>query len=288
MNANNPMSVSCNGLGQNLFRLARVLLLLVATGGATNAVAFETVTIKATRPFGAMSATISAELFKPAGAGPFPAVVLMHGCGGWQPAVLNALHTHALHFTDRGYVVLNVDSFGSRGNSGGRVCESLVRLAEARDYRYYDAIDALRYLQSLEFVTPSRIFLMGQSNGGSVALITARTIVPQGYRAVAAYYPWCGTLDAARIELATPLIVFSGGKDDWTPARECRGKTSVGANLKVVEYADAAHSFDVEIGLQKYLGKRIGFNRFAAEDSRAKMLNFFDAQQPEILASTTD
>ena len=32
------------------------------------------------------SVTLSAELIKPEGAGPFPAVVLMHGCNGlWKP-----------------------------------------------------------------------------------------------------------------------------------------------------------------------------------------------------------
>ena len=34
---------------------------------------------------------LTAQLYRPHGAGPFPAVVLMHGCGGWQPAVLEAL-----------------------------------------------------------------------------------------------------------------------------------------------------------------------------------------------------
>src|SRR5690606_20148865 len=148
------------------------LLLFSSIFLASNVLAFETVSIKATQPFGSKSLTIRAELFKPAGPGPFPAVVLMHGCGGWQPAVLNALRTHALHFTDRGYVVLNLDSFGPRRNSGGSVCESIARLSDARVYRANDAIDALRYLQSLNFVNPSRVFLMGQSNGGSVAINT--------------------------------------------------------------------------------------------------------------------
>src|SRR5690606_25659806 len=138
------------------------------------------------------------------------------------------------------------------------------------------------------FVNPSRVFLMGQSNGGSVAINAAKADIPHGFRAIAAYYPWCGTLDSSTVELATPLIVFSGGKDDWTPARECRGKISAGASLTIVEYADATHSFDLEIAPQRYLGKRIGFDKFAAEDSRIRMINFFDAQLPELFAGVSD
>jgi dienelactone hydrolase len=43
-----------------------------------------------------------------AGPGPFPAVVLLHGCGGY--------HSSMMSWTDRlaawGYVALSVDSFG--------------------------------------------------------------------------------------------------------------------------------------------------------------------------------
>ena len=48
---------------------------------------------------------------KPPGPGPFPAVVLLHGCGGF--------HSLMLSWADRlarfGYTALAVDSFGPRG-----------------------------------------------------------------------------------------------------------------------------------------------------------------------------
>lgn len=239
--------------------------------------AYEMVSIKATRPAGAAHAAIQGELFKPKGDGPFPAVVLMHGCGGWQSAVLSGLHAHTQYFLDHGYAVLNLDSFGPRGRSGGTVCESTARLVRALDYRTYDAFDALRYMRSLPYVDRENIFLMGQSNGGSVAINAAKNRRRGGYRAVAAYYPWCGSLGGARVKLSAPLIVFSGGRDDWVPAWQCRHKRAVGASLKVVEYASAAHSFDLPIQSQRYLGKLIGFNQSATADSRARMLAFFDS-----------
>ncbi len=252
---------------------------LLLAGFSAPCRANDLVSIKASKPYIGRAVYLKAELFKPSGKGPFPAVVLMHGCGGWQSAVLNALHEVSWYFLDRGYVVLNLDSFGPRGNSGGAVCQSFARLASARDYRTYDAIDALRFLQSQSFVDGNNTFLVGQSNGGSVAIKVSELTVPDGYRAVAAYYPWCGAFGGSRVKLKTPLIVFGGGRDDWVPARECHGKVSTGASLRFVEYPHAVHSFDLRIPEQRYLGKRVGFDKEATEDSRARMLAFFDGRR---------
>lgn len=248
--------------------------LLLAASIVTPAAGYEIVSIKATRPVGASH--LHAELFKPKGEGPFPAVVLMHGCGGWQPAVLDGLHLHATALLEAGYVVLNLDSFGTRGTGGGVICESIPRLTRALGYRTHDAFDALRYLQAQPFVDADNTFLMGQSNGGSVAINAAKAKSKRGYRAVAAYYPWCGSLGGRRVKLNAPLIIFAGQRDDWVPAWQCRGKRAVGAHLKLVEYRNAAHSFDLPIGQQRYLGKLIGFDKAATEDSRAQMLAFFE------------
>lgn len=258
-------------------RFAAYMFLTASLCIGARADAYEFVMITATRPAGASDAQLQAELFKPKGNGPFPAVVLMHGCGGWQSAVLGGLHAHARYLLDRGYVVLNLDSFGTRGTSGGTVCETTARLVRALDYRTYDAFDALRYMRSLAYVDKDNVFLMGQSNGGSVAINAAKSRKRDGYRAVAAYYPWCGSLGGARVKLGAPLIIFSGGRDDWVPARECRHRHSVGAALKVVEYASAAHSFDLPIDRQRYLGKLIGYDQPATTDSRARMLAFFES-----------
>jgi dienelactone hydrolase len=267
--------VSCMAWMPRLKLMARLLALGAVYLAAAPAAA-EIVSVGSTKSSGSNVANLKAELFKPKGPGRFPAVVLMHGCGGWQPAVLDALHTHAQRFLDKGYVVLNVDSFGPRGNSGGSVCQSDAALVKALKYRTRDAFDALHYLVSLDFVDPDNVFLMGQSNGGSVAINAAKAAGRPGFRAVAAYYPWCGSLGCSMVKLNAPLIIFSGGRDDWTLARECRNKASTGKHLKVVEYRNAAHSFDVGIPLQRYIGKLVGFDEAAAADSRDKMLAFFD------------
>src|SRR5262245_20073369 len=58
--------------------------------------------------------TISATVTRPSGPGPFPAVVIMHGCGGLSPQ----LERWARWFADRGYIGMVVDSFGPRQVKG--------------------------------------------------------------------------------------------------------------------------------------------------------------------------
>ena len=69
--------------------------------------------------------TVDGTLFKPDGAGPFPAVVLLHGCGG--------IRTHFVQWAgairDMGYVALLVDSFRPRDHYG-RACEGAATPAE--------------------------------------------------------------------------------------------------------------------------------------------------------------
>lgn len=247
-----------------------------------SAYAGEMVQFDATRAFTAPQVKLRADVSRPAGNGPFPAVVLMHGCGGWQPAVRYTMNAYADYLINKGFVVLSLDSFGPRGIGGGAVCESVPKQVDALDYRTYDARDALNYLKSQPYVDSANVFLMGQSNGGSVAINVAKGDGPHsersqgsGYRAVVAFYPWCGSFGNSQVRLAKPLLVFGGGQDSWTPTQQCETAHSAGAELNVKVYPEAAHSFDLEIMPQNYLGNKVGLNREAADDSRERMLSFF-------------
>lgn len=271
-------------------KIVRILsVALVAMVGMSCALtsaarAQEQVAFLASDPYTAKNVMLTGELDKPLGAGPFPAVVLMHGCGGWQPAVHYSLQLLSEFLSEHGYVVLNVDSFGPRDLSGDDMCASNAALRQALVYRAHDAFDAMRYLQSQAFVEPRDIFLMGQSNGGSVALEAAdasgvKTFDgPQAFRGVVAYYPWCGVYPGQPVNLASPLLIFNGGADNWVSASQCAGIKANGASIAEVTYPDAVHSFDVEIPKQLYLGHWIGYDPQAAEDSESKMLAFFNAR----------
>lgn len=258
------------------------LLMLPATASAQEVVKFP-----ANRPDISEPVLLRAELFKPEGAGPFPAVVLMHGCGGWQPAVHFGLDNHARYLRDHGFVVLNLDSFGPRHTAGGKLCSSDPALYHALDYRTQDAFDGLHYLQSLKYVAADKIFLMGQSNGGAVAIRAAKASSPRSYnsttafRGVVAYYPWCGEFGGSQVALASPLLIFAGGRDNWVPASECQGVHATGADLTLKVYPTAVHSFDLDILPQSYGGKLIGGDPQATADSRERMLAFFQQNLSE-------
>lgn len=239
------------------------------------------VQLRASEPHVGRSLMLEGELFRPEGEGPFPAIVLMHGCGGWQPAVRQGLRAHADYLREQGFVVLNLDSFGPRHYGGGKLCSNNPALYEALNYRTHDAFDAMRYLAGQDFVAADNIFLMGQSNGGAVAIRAAKRSAAQRYgqgepafRGVVAYYPWCGELGRSRVELGAPLLILAGGRDNWVPARECLGVRGEGAPLEVKVYPNAVHSFDLDLPPQSFAGKRIGGDPVATADSRTRMLRF--------------
>ncbi len=257
--------------------LCAAILMLPIVSQATN----RTIQLPASDPHTARSLMLDAELFRPDGDGPFPAIVLMHGCGGWQPAVRDGLRTHAEFLRDSGFVVLNLDSFGTRQYGGGKLCSNNPALYRALSYRTSDAFDAMRYLANQDFVAADNIFLMGQSNGGAVAIRAAKESAPQRYgkgdaafRGVVAYYPWCGELGRSRVSLSAPLLILAGGRDNWVPASECQGVRGEGASLEVKVYPNAAHSFDLQLPPQSFQGKLIGGDPAATADSRSRMLRF--------------
>lgn len=204
-----------------------------------------------------------------------PAIILMHGCGGLGRAVLDGLKSHSHFFNSHGYVTFIVDSFSLRGKGNGLVCDSFDELASARDYRREDARQALKLLKSLDYVDSNNVFLIGQSNGGSVALFAAGAAGISGFRAVAAYYPWCGNLPSI---LSTPLLVLGAEKDDWVSPQICEVMASkgLGADFKTVVYKNAQHSFDLDIKKQEYSGRWVGGDSLALIQSRIEILNWFE------------
>src|SRR5258707_4637027 len=192
-----------------------VAMLVIATSAfsslMTSAAAQEAVKFAASQPYEPEHVLLNSEIYRPKGNGPFPAVVLMHGCGGWQPPVQSTLHTYAVALVNLGYVVLNMDSWGPRHYSGDVQCKSNERLQQALVYRTSDAFDAARHLRNQPFVDPRNIFLMGKINGGCVGTKAARAGAldksrDSAFRGVVAFYPWFGVF-VGNVQLASPMLV---------------------------------------------------------------------------------
>jgi dienelactone hydrolase len=205
--------------------------------------------------------------------GPYPAVVVLHGCSG--------ISSHSAKIADRlgswGYVALTVDSLGSRditSGCGGRSVDQA-----------FDAYAALHYLSQLDFVDPARVAVLGQSMGGAAVLYAAdRDLVAQyfdeHFRAAIAYYPGCGIPAAL---MTAPTLVLIGEADDWNPAERCREMVKHarqdGARITLTVYPGATHAFDVaefKPGIRS-LGHWLEYNEPATKDAEQKLHAFLSA-----------
>lgn len=181
---------------------------------------------------------------KPEGTGPFPAVVLMHGCSGLHQTIGN----WSVILKEAGYATLILDSFGPR--SVFSVCDSASGKASPA-IRALDAYGAMAFLRDQPDIDPNRIALAGWSHGAIAALAAVAasgiaTKFENEFAAAIAFYPYC--IPDRRFE--TPVLLLIGEADDWTPAAPCKAlyenNKRQGGALEIVVYPGARHGFDDE------------------------------------------
>jgi dienelactone hydrolase len=225
-------------------------------------------------------------LSRPAGDGPFPAVVILHDCSGLGPRSSGMAWRWSSELTQRGYVTIWPDSFTPRGRPKG-VCAGAFRPRVTFEQRAGDAYAALAHLASLPFVDARRIAVMGGSHGGSSTLAAIVDVsenakrADTGFAAAIALYPACGRsygawevqqdreagrpikTYAGTFKPVAPLLILIGALDDWTPAEPCRKLAQVaqsaGYPVEIKVYQGAHHSFDSILPV-RYVPARINAN----------------------------
>ncbi len=193
---------------------------------------------------------ISGELYRPAGDGPFPAVVALPGCTGRFDPVSERDITR--RYTELGYVVLWVDSLSARGIQ--HECGFVPHPAD----QALDVYGALDFLAAQPFIDPARVILLGIADGGTTALGLAS---PAGYAqgisshrfiAAIAYSPHCYPGFAT---VTVPTLILTGEVDSWNPAVECEAmmaqRTGAGATERLIVFPGAYHGFNL-IGLKDH------------------------------------
>jgi carboxymethylenebutenolidase len=188
--------------------------------------------------------TLRALMWRPAGRGPFPAVLLNHGNGGSQgdPSRLQeGARMVGQSFARHGYVFLylfrrGVGPSASQGTSAGELMSNelaahgqaarnalQMRLLEGGDMS--DALSGLAFLRALPEVDPRKISVVGHSFGGSLTLLMAER--EPDLRAV---------------------VVFSGASWDHSPELQERLLTAAGRIAAPVFFLHAANDYSLSPG----------------------------------------
>ena len=215
----------------------------------------------------AAAGPLTGDLTRPSGAGPFPAVALIHSCLG-LPENRAAF---AATLAGWGYVALYLDEFAPRGLR--ETCSVDFPVGPA------DAAAALAFLARQPFVDARRLAVVGFSQGGDVALALAAS-PPRGVllRAAAAYYPPCANRQGET--LAIPTLVLVGAADSVTPAADCRALVAAqppgAAAARLVVLPGAGHLFDdpASAGGRILLGMHFAYDRAAAARAEQELRRF--------------
>jgi dienelactone hydrolase len=232
---------------------------------------------------------LSNSVFKPPGAGPFPAVVLTHSCGGVDAP---QLRERARELLDAGYLVLVLDSFKPRGQKNCRNGVITTPLTSR------DAVNALVHLQTLKEVDKSRIYQVGFSMGSLSAAFLASPSAnaylntTQRFRASVGWYGSCGLqlsstgrpVNILRADIDRPLLLLMAEQDRETPIREfCFPLLDdVKANGKPVEWhiygGRTTHAWDSRSGntITNVFGEKVTneYDGMATEDAMRRTLEF--------------
>lgn len=227
---------------------ALVLLLLMSSAHAAPAPAPQAVEIPLS------SGVLHAQLFKPEGEGPFPAVIALHGCGGLgshSESVSPRYRDWAERLLKSGNAVLLPDSYGSR--ELGPQCRVKEVHVKARRERVTDIAASRAWLMKQSWVARDRVSLIGWANGASALLWAVR---PQSaardagpdFRAAIAFYPDCRISAGLGWSARVPTLVLIGALDDVSSPPACRqmvdGAHGRSALARIVVYPGAYHDFD--------------------------------------------
>lgn len=216
-------------------------------------------------PATATTPAIPVYVARPAGSGPFPAVLLLHGCAGFDGFLAVGADRLAAH----GYVGVALDALAPHGMT--TACNGTSDGDEAGAARA-----TLAWLRRQPYVAANQLGVIGFSMGAdaTLALIdTPGAVTPPGLRAAAAYYPGCRGRDG---RVTVPLDIFDGDADTIAPPAPCAAMAhagqAAGKPIAITTYPGATHGFDVPGPDRTFFGAPIRFDASAAADAARQIL----------------
>ena len=214
-------------------------------------------------------------LQKPVGAGPFPAVMMVPGCTGFDDAKFVKKHYDNVQsqLVKLGFVTLRVDYLAARNATS---CWPDVPAIDVAD----DICIAAEYLGQQTFIKKGAINVIGWSWGGASAFRALRRTgsrEPAQVDAVVAYYPHCNA--ARKWDSDVPVLVLGGAIDKVSTISSCEmlfSRVAKPDKLTFRVYDSAHHGFDRAELPSAIEGKfgTLGYNEAAAKSAWNEVINF--------------
>ena len=211
--------------------------------------------------------TLMGYLARPAGDGPFPAVLVCHENRGLTEHIKDVTRRVAT----AGYVGLAVDLLSRQGGTAAIGDSSQVPGAlgnSPEDQFVQDFVSGWRWLQTQPFVQPDRVGMVGFCFGGGVTWRVAIGL-PELRAAVPFYGPHPSPDEAPNIQAAV-LAIYAGNDtriNQSIPAMEAAMQQSNKVYEKVI-YPNTDHAFHNDTGSR--------YNAEAAQDAWARTLAWFE------------
>ncbi len=204
-------------------------------------------------------------LYLPQGAGPHPAIVVIHewwGLNDW-------IKEQASNYAQQGYVALAVDLYRGKVADDPETAHELMR-GLPQDQGVRDLVAAVKYLDGRKDVNKSRVGAVGWCMGGGFALQLA--IASPSLRAVAVNYGALATDKTQLAKIRAAILGNFGGLDQGIPPDAVHAfaatMKSLGKPVDVKIYPDAGHAFENP-------NNKVGYKPQDAADAMARIDRFF-------------
>jgi len=207
---------------------------------------------------------------RPAGSGPWPAVVVIQEAFGLNEHIKDV----ARRVAGEGYLALAPDLFyrGGKGRTAGYddLPTALGLMGALKDDEIVaDVASAIAYLETQPSVRTGRIGITGFCMGGRVSYLAACAL-PDEIAAAVPYYGGGIPIDRTAT-LRAPVLAFFGEDDPYIPldqVEKLRAEAKrLGKNVEIVVYPKAPHGF--------FCNERDSYRPEAAKDAWERTTAFF-------------
>lgn len=206
---------------------------------------------------------------KPEGPGPYPVVVLVSGCRGFDIPFYDRAQAKLVEI---GFATARVDYMGARNTRSCNQKPTNTRMAR-------EILVVIEKLSGMDPVKASRINILGWYTGGAGALRMLSMLEERPdihVASVSGYYTKCINVEPWSVDM--PVLALMGGVDKRAPAVFCRklAQKSAAVNMQIEEYAGAYHWFeDSDLPAKKQFSfGTAGYQQEAAEKAWVELANF--------------